>query len=247
MAWTRPTRAVARAIAPHAAASFGKELGLLTRVRVYWISYAYFFVISAAVFSARNPSLFAITFLLWMGTGYNTLGPDVPLGGLLRYEIMPRPLKVTLAMRHAAVLVVSVMTAAAAFGFVVALGGLGGTEPISVETSFSAYFTWFTYGASLFLLSTITGDWMSAREPRAIGLRSMNQGGMGAGTATSSILWFVAFVGTLAISGLLVIGAAMGLGALGAHTDEPGNFLLALLVASIIQLGLYGYRYVRSR
>lgn len=246
-AWVRPIRAVTRVVAPRAPASFGKELGLVTRVRVYWIGYVYFFAISAAAFSARNPSLFAIAFLFWMAAGYNTLGPDVPMGGLVRYDLMPCFLKRTLAMRHAAILVVSALTAAVAFVFVALVGNVGGTEPRSVETSPGAYVTWFVYGASLFLLSTIMGDWFSAREPRAIGLRSVIQGGAGAGTAASGIIGFVAFAGTLATSGILIIGAAMTLGALGAHTDKPGNFVLAILVVSLVQLGLYGYRYVRAR
>ncbi|MGI8507871.1 MAG: hypothetical protein ACR2MQ_00940 [Gemmatimonadaceae bacterium] len=245
--WVRPIPAVARLVAPRATASFGKELGLVIRVRVYWIGYVYFFAVSAAAFSARNPSLFAIAFLFWMAAGYNTLGPDVPMGGLLRYDLMPHVLKRTLAMRHAAVLAVSALTAAAAFGFVALIGSVGGTEPRSVETSPRAYVTWLVYGASLFLLSTIMGDWVSAREPRAIALRSVVQGGVGAGTAASGIIGFVAFAGTLATSGILIVSAAMTLGALGARTDTPGNFLLAILVVSLVQIGLYAYRYVRSR
>ena len=246
-AWVRPIRAVARLVAPRATASFGKELGLLIRVRAFWIGYVYFFAVSAAAFSAKTPSLFAIAFLFWIAAGYNTLGPDVPMGGLLRYDLMPRVLKRTLTMRHAAVLAVSAVTAAAAFGFVALVGSVGGSERRSVETSPSAYVTWLLYGASLFLLSTIMGDWVSAREPRPIGLRSVVQGRVGAGTAASGLVGFVALAGTVATSGILIVGAAMTLGALGANTDEPGNFLLAVLVASLVQIGLYAYRYTRSR
>jgi hypothetical protein len=235
-----PITALARALSPRSPASLAKELGHTVRALPFWLAHGWLFVVSAAATSGKNPALLSAAFFLWMSAAYNILGLDVPMGGLIRYELVPRPLSRTLAFRHAAILATGTLTALAALLVVAALGGLSG--PRAADASPLAYVIWFAYGASTFLLVTTTGDWISAREPRAIGLRRIPRNGRGAGKAGSLLLLFIALGLTLAASAVLVMAWSAALSALEIGAAISGTPLLAISLATLTQFGLYALR-----
>lgn len=147
------------------AATYGKELALISRVAVYQTGIFITAVVSLIAAYTRIPFLFAASFFSWMTLAYNIWGPDQPFGGVLRYALLPKAENSLLMRRHATMVAV-VMTVAVVVSVVVTTV-VG--QPFSVVSAISAW----AYGATLFLFISLAGDPISRRFPKLLGLRAV--------------------------------------------------------------------------
>lgn len=234
---SRDTRARAFLAKRSLPATVAKELAAIWRVRAFWMNHVWVLVCSAPAFSAGTPQLLVAAFLLWMIAAYNLLGPDVPMGGLTRYSLLPRSLARALVLRHAAILCSVVMVAMVSLAFVAVVGAV--RKPHDA-LGYAAHFAWFLYGASLLLLVTVTGDWISQRVPHAIGRTALVQSVSSSSMPTLEFAWLVALAGIFTLSILLVLAWSVVLDRLSVGADG-GVSLSALFAATVTQTGLYGW------
>jgi hypothetical protein len=206
--------------------ALAKELAMVLRVVVLRISYLWIPLVTAAALYGGAPFLLAGLFLWWIGAAYNLLGPDVPRGGLVRYQLLPRSLASVFRARHAAIVLVSVILV----GVAVLLVGIGGVwrPPRTGPPSPLAYPLWGMYGMSLFLLFTVTSDRISLRYPRTISMRGVIEEGTATVTFAETVLRFLSLAGTAATAAAILAGwvASSGL-------------LTGVLLAALTHAGIY--------
>lgn len=227
--------ATARRVAPWAPASLTKELAMVLRVVLMRINYLWIIAVTGITLYAGAPFLLAAAFGLWIGLAYNLLGPDVPEGGLTRYHLLPTPLSRIFAFRHLAIMLVSL---GCAVGTALVAGGLGWWKlPVAGAATPLAYPAWLLYGASLFLLFAVTGDYISEKFPKRIAVRNLLEendppGGWGQGVIT---LFALGATGLLA--GAVLVGwAAVPLVTSG---NSAMRVLAALPLAALTHGGIY--------
>lgn len=218
-------------------ATVAKELAAIWRVRAFWMNHAWVLICSAPAFSAGTPQLLVAAFLLWMIAAYNLLGPDVPVGGLTRYSLLPRSLARALILRHAAILCSVAMIAIVSLAFVAVVGAVRKTPD---APGYAAHLTWFLYGASLLLLVTVTGDWTSQRVPHAIGRTALVQSVSSSSMPALEFAFLVALAGTFTLSVLLVLMWSVVFDRLSVGADGVVS-LAALVAATVTQTCLYGW------
>ncbi len=203
-----------------------KELAVVLRVVVLRVNYLWIPLVTAAALYGGAPFLLAGLFLWWIGAAYNLLGPDVPRGGLVRYQLLPRSLASVFRARHAAIVMVSVILV----GVAVLLVGIGGVwrPPRTGPPSPLAYPLGGMYGISLFLLFTVTSDRISLRSPRTISMRGVIEEGTATVTFAETVLRFLSLAGTAATAAAILAGwvASSGL-------------LTGVLLAALTHAGIY--------
>jgi hypothetical protein len=203
-----------------------KELAVVLRVVVLRVNYLWIPLVTAAALYGGAPFLLAGLFLWWIGAAYNLLGPDVPRGGLVRYQLLPRSLASVFRARHAAIVLVSVILV----GVAVLLVGIGGVwrPPRTGPPSPLAYPLWGMYGMTLFLLFTVTSDRISLRSPRTISMRGVIEEGTATVTFAETVLRFLSLAGTAATAAAILAGwvASSGL-------------LTGVLLAALTHAGIY--------
>ena len=203
-----------------------KELAVVLRVVVLRVNYLWIPLVTAAALYGGAPFLLAGLFLWWIGAAYNLLGPDVPRGGLVRYQLLPRSLASVFRARHAAIVLVSVILV----GVAVLLVGIGGVwrPPRTGPPSPLAYPLWGMYGMSLFLLFTVTSDRFSLRYPRTISMRGVIEEATATVTFAETVLRFLSLAGTAATAAAILAGwvASSGL-------------LTGVLLAALTHAGIY--------
>ena len=231
---------VARRVVPSAPASFTKELALTLRVVLLRINYLWIPVVVGIAFYGGVPFLFAAMFGYWIGLSYNLLGPDVPRGGLVRYQLLPAPLSRTLAYRHGAIVLVSV---ALAIGLILLAGAAGIWRlPASGPATRLAYPLWLLYGTSLFLLFVVTGDRISRRFPRRIAVRNLLEEGSPAGGWKEGVATLFAMGATAAIAALV-----LGVWSAVPFSSDSGTRLLVALPFAALTHGLIYRAHLRRR
>ncbi|CAN5302489.1 hypothetical protein BH20GEM2_BH20GEM2_12850 [soil metagenome] len=215
---------------PGARAGFGKEIASVLR----WVRISsgllWPFLIALVAFARGVPWLLIAAPLVWTMHSYNLLGVDLPLGGLTRYRLLPRPLGRTLALRHGAMLLLTTVSVLLAAAVVLAFDGLRiltrGAEALLYPVA-------YLYGTSLFLLFTPVGDRLSFRFPCWLDLRWRRR----LGRPVSSVTWLLA---TLAVTGAAgVIFAAASVSAAGIFTANPARITTVLIFASCTHIALY--------
>lgn len=203
-----------------------KELALVLRVVVLRVSYLWIPLVTAGALYSGAPVLLAGLFLWWIMAAYNLLGPDVPRGGLVRYQLLPRSLASIFRARHAAIVLVSISLASLAVLLVAAAGVW--RMPRSGPESLLAYPLWGMYGVSLFLLFTVTSDRISLRYPRTISMRGVMEERTATVTFTETVLGLLSLAGTATIAVAILGGwiARFGL-------------LTGVLLAALTHVGIY--------
>jgi hypothetical protein len=203
-----------------------KELALVLRVVVLRVSYLWIPLVTAGALYGGAPFLLAGLFLWWIIAAYNLLGPDVPRGGLVRYQLLPGSVAGVLRARHTAIVLVSVALVSVA----VLLVGVAGVWrlPRIGPASPLAYPLWGMYSVSVFLLLTVTSDRISLRFPRTISMRGVIEQHTATGSFTETVLGLLSLVGT----------AAMATAILGGWIAISG-LLMGLLLAALTHAGIY--------
>jgi hypothetical protein len=208
-----------------------KELAVVLRVVVLRVNYLWIPLVAAGALYGGAPFLLAGSFLWWIMASYNLLGPDVPRGGLVRYQLLPGSLAGVFRARHTAIVLVSVGLASVA----VLLVGVAGLWklPRTGPASPLAYPVWGFYGASLFLLFTVTSDRISLRYPRTLSMRGVIEERMATVTFTETVLGLLSLVGTATVAVAILAGWIASFGLL------TGVLLAALTHAGIYALHLH--------
>jgi hypothetical protein len=216
---------VAGRISPGAPASYRMELALLSRVafsRALWIIT---FGIAAVATFADAPVLLPLAFFGWITFSHNLFGADIPLGGDVRFTLLPPDRLRRFRRRHTAIGLVAtlcVATAAAAaflFGRQPRIGWAGAT---------------WLYGISLFALSTVVGDRVSSSLPKPIGLNAvLLEGGF-----VSSRAW-LSIGGTYLLAGSLLGGTGYTIRTLHPSASVEATTLITLVVTSLVYLCVY--------
>jgi hypothetical protein len=165
-----------------------KEVALLTRTYFARALHAVAFAICG--FSALTGlwSLLPLSALAWITLSHNHFGPDVPLGGRSRYQLTPISLYEVLRARRSALFMLG--------GMVLTAGAVAGAL-IHRESDVLLWGASAVFGMSILGATMITGDRMSLRWPKPIGLRDVLIGG---GFLHGRAWWGVVtvYIGTIA-------------------------------------------------
>jgi hypothetical protein len=241
---TSPVAVVAGILNPRSPGSFGKELAVTLRILTFWPCHVWVLVAGFLAATSGTPSVLAASFFLWSAAAYNLLGPDVPMGGLARYSLLPGRIDTVLRRRHAAVVVTALGVTLVGLCTAAALHGRLPGETYLVA---AGYLGWLLYAASTFLLSTVTGDWFSMRQPRGISVRSLMQRASGAGTASMGLTLFVAYFGTYVLSGIIALLWLAAARRIGLQDGSGSQLLLVLSFTTVTQYGVYLSRSIAYR
>ncbi len=222
---SRTISAVSVRIAPSAPATLWKEIALVLRLAFSRTFLAVTLVVSLTAFMTGIPWLLPAAFLGWLVFSHNLLGGDLPLGGRLRYDLLPLPLTRVFWRRHVAVLLVASLSVLMA-GLIAAL--VGGRIPLLHAGA--AY----AFGAGLFAWQTVAGDRVSLRYPKEVGLRTLLlQGGY-----VSPIAWVSLAVGG-ALAGAIFTGV-LQLARILPLSDAADRAVAALCASTLIFTVFYG-------
>jgi hypothetical protein len=172
---------LAAGVSPGSPASFGKELALALRLSGSRALLSIAFGTAVFAFLAEVPLFLPVGFLGLVTLSHNLLGADLPLGGDLRYRLLPGSVRGLFWRRHAALALVALVCVVGAAALVAGVTGRG----FHLLTGVIA----LAFGMSLFAVSTVPGDRVSIRAPKALGLRAVFlEGGFVATAAWVSIL-----------------------------------------------------------
>jgi len=170
--------------------------------------------------------LIAVTYY-WTVLCFNTLGLDVPYGGVDRYHLVPMSLRHALLRRQIAVVSLGILLLALG----AAVSPLVSVRPVlPLRTAVAAVF-----GLSLYLFATVIGDRVSVRWPKRLGMRDV----LVSGGIVSRAAWIALFGWSILEAGLLTL-SLMLLHQLFPHQDPAEWVFGGLALASALHLAGYG-------
>lgn len=210
-------------------AKVAREIALALRLTFYRAFAAVSLALAGVAVATHEPLLLLAAFFPFLVFLHNSIGADMPGGGLDRLRLLPIQLRRLLVYRHAAAGVIGFAITSAAL----MIGWLLGT-PLPLLESISAQ----SLGVATIAISAVSGDQASIHRPKAVALDTvLLDGGFVRGLG-----WLgVAVTCALAIAVPLSIGALL----LGANlvSDLPLLLLAAMWLSTII----FGTTYVAQQ
>ena len=209
-----------------------RELAVLARFRYGQVALLIALGASLLAFLNDAPLVLTLVNVGWIGAAYEMLGVDIPHRGVIRYRITGTSERRVIVRRHIAMTAATLSVVIITYALLYMVGDVARTVP--TPRSLGSHIVSLFYGTSVYYLLTLTGDYISLRNPRAIhrpSKRPFAPAYLGSANLAFAVIlsWILTAVG----AALGVAVAARVVGSLASNAD------VLLIVACAINIGAY--------